>query len=297
VLAAVVLAGSSGFRILEGDDLGELGYELVASVIPLAAVIALGDAVRSRRGWRVETRRRARIARVEREQEAARRVEQERVRIARELHDVLAHTVSVIAIQADVAAEALPGDPAAAQAALGSIRSASRDALGELRTTLGLLREPDGDVPLDPVAGLAQLDAVVGAAADSGLAVAVRTTGRPVPLPAVVDTAAQRIIQEALTNVLRHAGATAAQVELCYGPTALTVRVTDDGRGGGAGGNGDGGTGRAAGGADREGAGGGGYGIQGMRERAALLGGRLRAGPRPEGGFGVEVSLPLGAPS
>jgi signal transduction histidine kinase len=273
--AAAWILFTTSYRYLEGDDVAVLfGYELVIAVLPLAAVIALGDAVRSRRGWRAEIERRARLAEIEREQEAARRVEEERVRIARELHDVLAHTVSVISIQADVASEALPDDPRDAQAALGVIRRASREALGELRGTLGLLRGPAASQPRRPVAGLAHLDRIVASAADSGLAVAVRVEGPPAPLPVVVDAAAHRIVQESITNVLRHAGAGTATVELRYEPGALTVRVLDDGRGGAVDGTG--------------------YGIRGMRERVALLGGDLRAGPRPEGGFAVEATLPLG---
>jgi len=276
--AVGLLAVSTWFRVREGDDMAYLfGYELATTVTLMAAVIALGDSVRSRRGWQAEIKRRAQLAEVEREQEAARRVEQERMRIARELHDVLAHTVSVISVQADVATEALRDDPSAAETSLRAIRAASGEALGELRATLGLLRGPATPAPRDPVAGLAQLDRIVGSAADSGLAVVVHVEGQPVQLPVVVDTAAHRIVQESITNVLRHAHATSATVELRFEPTALTVRVTDDGSGGAVNGSG--------------------YGIQGMRERVTLLGGTLRAGVRPEGGFLVEASLPLRRPA
>jgi signal transduction histidine kinase len=276
-IAFGLISASTWFRIREGDDVAYLfGIELAASVTLMAAVIVLGDDLRARRGWQAEIRRRARLAEAEREQEAARRVEQERMRIARELHDVLAHTVSVISVQSDVASEALREDPGGAETALAAIRAASREALGELRSTVGLLRRQAGPEPRGPVPGLAQLDRIVGSAADAGLAVAVRVDGRPVQLPVVVDTAAHRIVQESITNVLRHAGAARATVELRYRPEALTVRVTDDGRGGPAAADGSG------------------FGLQGMRERVALLGGDFRAGARPQGGYLVEASLPLG---
>jgi signal transduction histidine kinase len=277
-IAAFAVVSSTAYRLAEGDDPAYLlGYETAATVTLMAAVIALGEAVRSRRGWQGETRRRLRLAAAEREREAARRVEEERARIGRELHDVLAHTVSVISIQADVAAEALRDDPDAAETAIGAIRSASRDAMGELRATLGLLREGATE-PRAPVPGLAQLDRVVGAAAESGLAVRVTVEGEPVQLPAVVDAAAHRIVQESITNVLRHAGATRAEVRLGYAPGALTVTVTDDGQGGSA----------------KPSVNGAGWGIKGMRERATVLGGRLEAGGRPDGGFAVTATLPIG---
>ena len=290
------LAVSSGFRLAEGgEDVGHvLGYELVSAAALMAAMVALGDSARSRRGWQAEVERRATQAAVEREREAQRRVEDERLRIARELHDVLAHTVSLISIQAQVAAEALAGggeaDGRAADAAVGVIRSASRDAMGELRSTLRLLRSPVAPGPLAPVAGLADLHRLVAYAAGSGLAVNVVTEGAPSgPLPVVVDAAAHRIVQEALTNVLRHARAATATVRLSHRPDGLLVRVEDDGVG----------DRRAASG--RPGGAGGlapvagtGYGLRGMAERACVLGGHLRAGDRPQGGFAVEAWLPTG---
>jgi len=316
VLALVSSALATTARLLEGgEDPGfVLGPELVSSLLLMLALLALGDAVRSRQGWHAEIERRTALVAAQHAREATRRVEAERLRLARELHDVLAHTVSVIGIQADVAAEALAGggdrDRDAATAAVSAIRGASRDALGELRATLALLRSPDGGgsldgaesdgaaaadggadaAPLAPVGGLGQLDRVVRAAEDSGLAVEVEVSGPHRPLPVVVDAAAHRIVQESITNVLRHAEATRARVELAYTTGGLTVRVLDDGTGGVP----------AAGAADEpEGAAGPGvgYGLRGMAERAALLGGRLRAGPSPEGGFAVEAWLPLGAGS
>ncbi|HEX2299087.1 MAG TPA: histidine kinase [Pseudonocardiaceae bacterium] len=282
--AAGLVVVSTFFRIREGDDIAYLlGYELAVTATLMAAVIALGDSVRSRRGWQVELRRQARVAELEREQEAARRVEQERLRIARDLHDVLAHTISIVSLHSDVAREALRVDPDAAQNALHAVRAATNDASRELRATLELLREPGAGASREPPAGLDGLDDLVRSAAEGGLTVRVHTTGEPFALPAVVEAAAHRVVQESITNVLRHAGARTATVELRYAGDALTVRVTDDGSG--------------CAGSPRAGStgpgGSGGYGIAGMRERVALLGGVLRAGRRPEGGFVVEASFPL----
>jgi signal transduction histidine kinase len=239
----------------------------------MAAAVAIGDGVRARRGWRAEQRQRAQEAELEREREAARRVQEERLRIAREVHDVLAHSVAVISLHTDVADEAIVDDPAAAQAALGRIRTASRDTMRELRTTIGLLRVADRPEP-DAPAGLDQIDQIVSAATAGGLRVAVEVHGERHAVPAVVDATGYRIVQEALTNTLRHANANGARVCVRYAADRVEIRVTDDGCGPG-------------------GTPGGGHGLTGMCERAALLGGHVRAGGRPEGGFAVEASLPL----
>ncbi|MGH4012624.1 MAG: histidine kinase [Pseudonocardiaceae bacterium] len=274
--AVGLVAVSTFFRIREGDDLAYLlGYEFAVTATLMAAVIALGDSVRSRRRWRAELRRQARAAETEREQEAARRVEQERLRIARDLHDILAHTISIVSLHSDVAREALRDDPAAAETALLAVRAASNDASRELRSTLKLLREPGAAAGREPPAGLAALDDLVRAATEGGVTVELHLAGEAVPLPAVVDATAHRIVQESITNVLRHAGAHTATIELHYAPDTLTVRVADDGHGG------------PAGSSDQ------GYGIAGMRERVALLGGVLHTGNRPDGGFVVEASFPL----
>lgn len=283
--AAGLVAVSTFFRIREGDNLAYLlGYEFAVTTTLMAALIALGDGVRSRRGWQAELRRQALAAEQEREQEAARRVEQERLRMARELHDVLAHTISIVSLHSDVAREALRCDPDAAETALLAVRSATADASRELRATLGLLREPGTVASRQPPAGLARLEELVRSAAEGGLTVRVRTSGDAPELPGVVDAAAHRVVQESITNVLRHAGARSATVELRYATDALTVRVSDDGPGH-ADSAGEVGAGPAEPGA--------GYGIAGMRERIALLGGALHAGPRPDGGFVVEASFPL----
>jgi signal transduction histidine kinase len=271
--AIAFLVFTTSIRVRQGDERLDIlfGYELVTAVTLSGAVIALGDAVRSRRGWQDETTRRQELAEIEHEREAARRVAQERMQIAREVHDVLAHTVSVISIQADVAAEALDDDPAATRNAIRTIRASSSEALSELRSTLRLLRS--SAAPRRPLGGIAQLDRIVGAAEESGLRVEVTVAGEPVTVPGVVDAAAHRIVQEAITNTLRHAGATIVQIDLCYGIEALVVTITDDGKGT---------TSATAG-----------FGLTGMAERVEILGGSLRTGAAPDGGFRVEATLPL----
>lgn len=278
--AIVLVIFATGYRLVVGGDSGALlTYQTAVDVTLIAAVLALGDSVHSRRRWYAELWQRTERAERERAAEAARRIEAERVHIARELHDVLGHTVSLIALQAGVAVESVHDDPAAAETALQTIRHTSRAALDELRKTLDILRDPDSGAPLDPVRGLAHLDRVVAAAAGGGLAVDVRIKGAAVPLPVVVDAAALRIVQESITNVVRHAGASSATVELRYAPNELTVRISDDGR--------------ATHMVSAAATGSAGYGIRGMRERVGVLGGTLSAGAEPNGGFLVAAKLPL----
>ncbi|MFD1152036.1 ATP-binding protein [Saccharothrix hoggarensis] len=267
-----LLVLSTAVRAREGDDLAYLlGYEFVGSAALMASVIALGDAVRSRRGWRAELDRQARAAELEREREAARRVERERVRVARDLHDLLGHTVSVISLHADVAREALEDDPDTARRSLAAVRAACGDVVRELRATVRALRTADDN---DPVPGLDRLDDLVASTRAAGLDVRVDVTGARTPLPAVADAAAYRVVQESLSNVLRHADARRVAIGLRYTDDGLRLSIRDDGRG--AGGE------HAAGG----------WGIIGMRERLALLGGDLRASTPPDGGFLVEAEIP-----
>lgn len=224
---------------------------------------ALGEAARNRR---------AAIA-----EEARRAVTEEQARIARELHDVIAHSVSVIVVQAGAADDVFDARPDQARAALRSIEAAGRDAMGELRRLLAAVRpgaEADGT---HPQPGLSHLDELAAPLRAAGLQVAVRREGPASSLPAGVDLSAYRIVQEALTNTLRHAEATRADVTVRYERDAVEVSVRDDGRG------------EAAPPKD------GGHGIVGMRERAAMLGGTLEAGPLAGGGFRVRARLPLEA--
>jgi signal transduction histidine kinase len=214
-----------------------------------------------------------------REEEARRRVTDERLRIARELHDVLAHNISLINVQAGVALHLIDERPEQARTALATIKDASKEALGELRSVLGVLRQVDEGSPRRPTPSLARLDDLVANTEAAGLTVRTQIEGDRRPLPAGVDLAAFRIAQEALTNAARHAGRATATVRVTYRPTDLTVLIEDDGRG----------TAAAT-------SPGGGSGIPGMRERVEALGGEFEAGPRPEGGFRVRAQLPLEAP-
>lgn len=240
----------------------------------LLVLLTIGELVRSR--WERQARERR-----ERTEAAERLATEERLRIARDLHDVLAHHVSLINVQAGTALHLLDEQPGLAREALTAIKASSKEVLVELRTMLGVLRRVDEQAPRAPTAGLAGLDELAERLRATGLPVTVRRVGEARALPTAVDTAAFRIVQEALTNVHRHAGdATATVLVDCSGP-AVVVQVDDDGRGPGSGGGVNGGWN------------GGGNGIPGMRERAAALGGRLDAGERPGGGFRVRAELPL----
>jgi signal transduction histidine kinase len=283
--AAVVALGlvllGIGFRALEEGEsvVSVIGSGTVDDVALLAAVVLLAQMLRTRRAWLVEVGERLRRTELEREREAQRRVELERLRIAHELHDVLAHTIAVIGVHAGVAAEALTDSPSEAETSLRTIREKSREALAELRATVGVLREPREEVPRSPAPSLSRLEELVGMAAGSGVQVDVAVSGAARPLPAVVDLTAYRIVQESLTNVVRHAGANRATVAICYEPDAVVVQIDDDGRG-------------SANGITSAGDG---FGITGMRERAAAIGGRLEAGPAPfpDEGFRVRAWLPV----
>jgi signal transduction histidine kinase len=276
VVATVVAAGLAGVMevVFYRSTMFE-GEPLYVAVVMLAAAW-LGEAVRNRRAYVAELRDRAERAERTREEEARRRVDEERMRIARELHDVVSHSIGVISVQAGVASHLLERRPDKAGAALATIRQASDEALGELHAMLGVLRQPDGRAPLAPAPGLAQLDALVAQAEGAGLRVEVAVGGVAAHLPPAVDLACYRIVQESLTNVVRHAGASCASVTVAADGDALAVEVTDDGTGVPGSGNGA-----------RQ-------GIVGMRERARALGGTLHAGPRPEGGFRVSARLPVG---
>jgi signal transduction histidine kinase len=255
-----------GWRAVGEDEsvVKALGAQTLFEAALVAAVLLAAEALRSRRA--------------EGEREAERRVEQERLRIAREMHDVLAHTIAVIGLQAGVAEESLADAPERARASLRTIRAKSREAMTEIRATLGVLREPRDGAPTLPAPGLSQLPELVGMAAGSDVRVDVTVSGVARPLPAVVDLTAYRIAQESLTNVLRHARATVATISIGYDDDTVVVGVDDDGRAA------DGhGRGRQEG-----------LGLAGMRERAAALGGRLEAGPVRGGGFRVRAWLPTG---
>jgi signal transduction histidine kinase len=251
ILAGVVLFGAGWQTVGEDTDVfSVLGTGTLADAALLAAVILLAEAVRNRRAWAEEV--------------AERRVQEERLRIARDLHDVMAHTVAAMNVQAGVAADVVDDSPEEAKTALGAIREQSRAAIAELKAAVGVLRAA-------PAPGLAGLEALTRMAKGAGVETEVTVAGTVRPLPGAVDLTAYRIVQESLTNVVRHAHATRASVIVRYRPDALVVDVHDNGRGAG---NGSG------------------HGLTGMRERAAAIGGTLEAGPAPSGGFRVHAELP-----
>jgi signal transduction histidine kinase len=241
-----------------------------ARVVFLAAALLLGQSIGSRRAYIREIEDKA--ARLEREQETDRRraAAEEQARIARELHDVIAHALSVIVVQATAAADAFERDPDEAQAPIEAVERTARSALADLRRVLGVLH---GEADYEPQPGLARIDELVESIRTTGLHVSLEIEGTPRRLPAALDLSAYRIIQEALTNSLRHADASAVDVQISYGET-LHLEVHDDGHGATNGG-------------------GGGNGLIGMRERATLLGGALTAGPAANGGYSVSATFPL----
>ncbi len=248
------------------------GFGHVLIIVAWALVVLfLADLVRS-------GRERARAQIWARDEEARRRASEERLRIARDLHDVVAHNISLINVQAGVALHLIDEQPEQARTALAAIKEASRDALRELRSTLDILRQNGEGAPRSPAPGLADLGDLVADASGAGLVVRTEVVGDPRPLPSEVELAAYRIVQESLTNVRRHAGPASATVRLTYGDTDLMVQIDDDGR-------------QPASSASI----GSGHGIEGMRERVAGLAGEFSAGPRPGGGFRVRAQLPLTA--
>ena len=237
--------------------------------------VAAGQATRSRAQLADELADRAVALERARGGEAQAAVQEERARIARELHDVVAHDVSVMVVQAAAAKRIVEREPDRAEEAIGSIEGTGREALAEMRRLLGVLRRGDEDLALAPQPSLSRVDALLARTRAAGLDVALERSGDDAPLPAGVDLAAYRVVQEALANVVRHAGAEHATVRLTYDPGAVVVEVVDDGRGAANGG------GKA------------GHGLIGLRERVDLYGGDFEAGPRAEGGFGVRARLPV----
>lgn len=258
---------------LQGSKIAFQMLRLGFQAATLAAAWFAGEMVQARTAYLTELEDRAARAERERETEAARAVAEEKARIARELHDVIAHDVSLMVVQAGAAEEVFDDRPSEARAALRRIDEAGRDALRELRRLLGTVLT--GDAELEPQPSLERLDEVIERVRASGLRVTVEIDGSPRPLPAGIDLSAYRIVQEALTNVVRHAHATETRVAIAYMPRALELSITDNGRG-------------ASNGPRAHGS-----GIVGMRERAALVGGTVEASPASNGGFLVRAVLPL----
>ena len=268
VAVTAVLMGATALH----NPFGPAGGGLVLVPADIAVAMFGGIAVGNRRAYVASQRERA-------EREARALIDEERLRIARELHDVVAHTMATINVQASAAAALLPQRPEQAAESLAAIRAASKEGLRELRAILNVLRRADD--PADstqPAPGLTRLDALAEGVRQAGLPVTVTITGGPRPLPAVTDLAAYRIIQEALTNSIRHAGPATATVAVRYGADDLEIEIADTGRGA----------------ALRSGnPGGSGHGLRGMRERATAAGGTIDIGPGSSGGFRVAACFPV----
>ncbi|HXV92264.1 MAG TPA: sensor histidine kinase [Pseudonocardia sp.] len=302
VIAVVATAGL-GYRPFGAgaEPLGQVALDVLFDVALMTVVLLLGETTRSRRALRAESELRLRLA----EQEHRERVVAERLRTARDLHDVLAHTVTVVGIQAGVALEALDERPDRAREALERVRTAGRDALSDLRSTIAVLRDPAADradsadstdsadrtdgmgrtartvradgSPHGPAPGFDRLPELVDAVRAAGVAATLDVRGEEVPVRQAIEVAVYRIVQESLTNALRHADATALTVVLDRGPGRVAVEVRDDGRA------------HAAGEPER------GSGVRGMTERVAALGGELRVGPAGDGapGWSVRAWFPV----
>ena len=275
VLALTAAGVVAGGWALAQNQVSGVASGLVSSAVVVIAGWVIGAAVRQQRAYTAglaERRAQEQLA------EARRAVIEERLRIARELHDVVAHSLSLMAVQAGVGSYVAGSDPDEAARALSSIEATSRGALREMRRLVGVLRDGDPTGPdLAPAHGLADLGQLITGTADAGVQVQLEVRGIQRPVPAGVDLAAYRIVQEALTNVVKHAQTTASRVVVTYEDDALSVEITDDGRGAPA----------------AVTAPGTGHGIAGMAERASLYGGEFHAGPLPGQGFRVAARLPL----
>jgi signal transduction histidine kinase len=292
----IVLAGAAGIEIcyiaatrplrVSATGLAIVGAGLLIPVRagPDLAPLRVGIALVTLIAWLIGHLIRQAQARAElvRAQAAAQTVMAERLRIARELHDIVAHSIGIIAIQAGAGHRVFDASPAEARDALAAIEATSRETLSGLRRMMTALRHADqetgsGQAPLGPAPGLADIERLAAMTLEAGVKVEVDWRSNRQPLPAGIDLSAFRIIQEAVTNVVRHADTDECQVVIDQHDGQLSIEVTDNGRGGGTAGTG--------------------YGITGMRERAALLSGDFSAGPRPSGGFRVAARLPVPAPT
>ncbi|MFJ6621617.1 sensor histidine kinase [Kitasatospora sp. NPDC091335] len=274
-LPLATLVGLFLHGVVNGYPVNPLAYTGLAATVLIAWLV--GNTVHQSRAHTEALRGRA----------AEQAVTAERLRIARELHDMVAHNIGIIAIQAGMGSRVMDTQPAETRGALEAIEATSRETLAGLRRMLGALRQGEGEpAPLEAVPGLGELDRLVRRAAGAGVDVALTRRGAVRPLPPEVDLAAYRIVQEAVTNVVKHSGTRDCHVTVVYGPRELDLTVADRG------------TGAAAGTTGTTGTPGTGYGLAGMRERVALLHGEFGAGPRPGGGFLVAARLPLpdGAP-
>jgi signal transduction histidine kinase len=280
IALAVVVAGSLLAAVV--DPGGPITGSLISNPLSVLVAWVIGDNVRNRRDYARGQSERAAEREREREERILRAAADERLRIARELHDVVAHSMSIIAVQSGVGRMVIESQPDEARKALQVIETTSRQALHEMRLLLGVLRRPDeANSVLGPTPTLSDLDLLLGQVAQSGVVVRLRQEGVPRDLPPGVDLSAYRIIQEALTNIVRHVGPATAEVTIGYRAGEVDIEVNDDG------GHRPANAGVGAGGANT-----GGQGLVGMRERVALFGGDLTAGAVKGGGFRVVARLP-----
>jgi signal transduction histidine kinase len=275
VFVAVMVVGVAPDAYGLARGLSQAG-DVLPSYIWLVTAFAAGVTLQRRELLATLLSERAYRAERERELRAREAVADERARIARELHDVVAHDVSVMVVQAQGADRILEGAQPEVRQALAAIEATGREAIDEMRRLLGILRRGDDELTLAPQPSLSELDALVAGVREAGLPVELEVVGEAIALPPGVDLSAYRIVQEALTNALKHAGPAHARVIVRYGADAVELEVSDDGPG-------------------RVGAPGTGHGLVGMRERVALYGGDLEAGSRHEGGWALRARLPLGA--
>ncbi len=250
--------------------------EIVTTWVSFSIIWIVAIVIRIYRGSIERAERRAALFAADREARAREAVAEERARMARELHDSVGHALNVVVLHAGAAQRVIEKKPALAREALESIETAGRQALGDIERMLGILRAPDEAVAVDVTPGMGQLETLCEQVREAGLPVELTVDGQERPLPASLDLTAYRIVQESLTNTLKHAGKTHADVHVTYEEAALAIEVLDEGKGM---------TPQAA-------AAGGGRGLLGMRERVATFRGELEAGPRADGGFGVRARLP-----
>jgi signal transduction histidine kinase len=272
-VAAIILVVDTA--LIAGPEGETIVLKTIGPIAWLVLPVALGSVTRLRRSYLEAVQARAEFAERTREEEARHRVAEERMRIARELHDVVAHHLALANAQAGTVAHLIRTHPDQAEKIVNELTNTTSSALREMKATVGLLRQAgDPEASLEPVPRLAQLPDLAASFASAGLTVTVTTEGQQ-PLSPGVDLTAYRIVQEALTNITKHAATGSAEVRLVYSPDRLEITITDEGAGPGPSASAPG------------------YGIIGMRERAQAVGGRLRAGPRPGGGFEVAAELPF----
>ena len=272
-VAGLVLAWGVVAVVAYRDPIGNLDGFIASSVI-FGIIWTIAFAVGRKFQEADEAKERAARAEREREERARAAVSEERARIARELHDVVGHSVSVMTVQASAVRRLLRPEQQKEREALLVVERTGREALAEMRRMVGVLRRPEEAPALAPQPSLEHIDRLIEQAREAGLPVELRVEGNPLPLPAGIDLTAYRLIQEGLTNALKHARAKRAHVLVRYGAGDIELTVSDDGRGAG---SGDGG----------------GHGLVGMRERVAVYGGELEAGPRSEGGYRLRAKLPV----